>query len=85
MNVLYFTADWCGPCKMFKPVMQQVSQEMGIPVNFINVDNDPSLAQKHGVSSVPTVIITGNDGSQWFRNSGVMSPQQLKDAFNRFK
>ena len=85
MNVLYFTADWCGPCKMFKPIMQQVSQEMGVAVNYINVDYDASLTQKYSVTSVPTVIITGADGSEWFRHTGPMSAQQLKDTFNRFR
>ena len=85
MNVLYFSADWCGPCKMFKPVMQQISQELGVAVNYINVDYDASLTQKYSVTSVPTIVIAGADGSVWMKHAGAMSAQQLKDTFNRFK
>ena len=85
MQVLYFTADWCGPCKMFKPVMQQVSQEMNVPVNYINVDYDASFTQKYSVSSVPTIVIVAPDGTVSFRHSGAMSPQQLRETFSRFR
>jgi thioredoxin-like negative regulator of GroEL len=70
---------------MFKPVMQQISQEMGVAVNYINVDYDASLTQKYSVSSVPTIVITGQDGSVWLKHSGAMSPQQLKETFSRFR
>ena len=40
MTVFYFSAPWCGPCKMFKPVLQQVASELGIAINDINVDYD---------------------------------------------
>ena len=85
MNFIYFSADWCGPCKMFKPVLQQVSQEMGVPVNYINVDYDASFTQKYSVTSVPTLIVTDNSGAERFRHSGTMARQQLVDLFNRFR
>jgi thioredoxin-like negative regulator of GroEL len=70
---------------MFKPIVQQVSQEMGIAINYVNVDYDAALAPKYKVTSIPAVIITGPDGSEWFRNSGVIQAQQLRDIFNRFR
>ena len=70
---------------MFKPIVQQVSQEMGITINYVNVDYDAALVPKYNVTSIPTVIITGPDGSEWFRKNGAMSAQQLKDTFNRFR
>lgn len=85
MNVIYFSADWCGPCKMFKPTLQQVSQQMGIQVNYINVDYDAALIHKYNIKSVPTLVITGQDGSEWFRHTGVMGNQQLVEVFNRFR
>lgn len=85
MTVLYFTADWCPGCKIFKPVVQQVSQELGVTVNYINVDYDASLAQKHKVSSIPTIVAVGQSGSELFRHTGPMLPNQLKDIFNRLK
>lgn len=85
MSVLYFSADWCGPCKSFKPVVQQVSQELGIPVNYVNVDYDASLSQQYSISSIPTIIITDEQGNSKYKNSGVMSRDQLIKAITQFK
>ena len=52
---LYFSAPWCSPCKMLSPVMEQVSNT--IPVNKINVDEQPDFAQRYGIRSVPTVVL----------------------------
>ena len=56
-KILYFSTQWCGPCKSFKPVVQQVAQETGAPVQFIDADQQRDLAVRYGVSSVPTIII----------------------------
>ena len=55
----YFTAAWCAPCKLFKPVMNEISLE-GYSVQFINIDQQQDLTAKHNVRSVPTVIIEEN-------------------------
>jgi|TARA_R110000782_G_scaffold265592_1_gene359444 thiol-disulfide isomerase/thioredoxin len=52
----YFGATWCGPCKTFKPVMNEVAGE-GHSVQFIDIDQQQDLAAKYNVRSVPTVII----------------------------
>jgi thioredoxin 1 len=85
MNVMYFSADWCGPCKVFKPVLQQTSQELGVAVNYINVDYDASLTQKYSITSVPTIMVTNDQGEILYRKSGVMSRDQLISMFNQFK
>ena len=82
--VLYFTATWCGPCKMFKPTVQAVSAETGISINYIDVDQQQDMAQRYNVSSVPTIIVE-NDGSVVYRNSGVMSKPQLTQVLSQFK
>lgn len=85
MNVLYFSAPWCGPCKMFKPVLQQVASELGIAINDINVDYDATYIEKYNVTSVPTLLILDHQGIPVFRNSGVMSKDQLLKTFNQFR
>lgn len=85
MQVLYFTAPWCGPCKMFKPIVESVSGESGININYINVDYDASLSEKYSVTSVPTIIILGPSGDIVYRNSGVMSRDQLLRTLNQFR
>ena len=52
----YFSATWCGPCKAFKPVMNEIKNE-GYHVEFIDIDMLSDLANKYNVRSVPTVVI----------------------------
>ena len=82
--VYYFSAVWCGPCKMFKPTVQAVSAETGVGINYIDVDQQKDMAQRYNVSSVPTIIVE-NDGNVIYRNSGVMSKSQLTQVLSQFK
>lgn len=82
--ILYFTAGWCQPCKMFKPTVQQVSTELGVGINYIDVDQQRDMATKYGVSSVPTIVIE-NAGNVVYRNSGVMSKPQLTQVLSQFR
>lgn len=85
MNVLYFSADWCGPCKMFKPIVQQVSQETGVDINYVNVDYDASLSQRYDIKSIPTIVILDAGGKVQWRHTGVLQKDQLKSALQTFK
>ena len=85
MQVLYFTAPWCAPCKMFKPVVESVSAELGVNINYINIDYDASFAERYSVTSGPSIIILGGSGDVLYRNSGVMSRDQLLRTLNQFK
>lgn len=85
MQVLYFTAPWCGPCRMFKPTVENVSSELGVHVNYINVDYDASMSERYSVTSVPTIIVLGPSGQIEYRSSGVMSKDQLSRVLNQFR
>jgi len=50
-----FWAPWCGPCLAFKPVVQAVAGQRGLTVAFVNVDEQPELAQRFGVLSIPAL------------------------------
>lgn len=82
MKYLYFSAPWCGPCKMFGPVMEQISQE--IPVEKINVDENTELAMQYSVRSVPTVILVDNTGKEYTRHVGVQQKSFLMENYNNF-
>ncbi len=59
--LLDFYADWCGPCQMVGPVVKEISEEnSNIIVGKINVDNEPLLAQKFGVMSIPMLVVIKN-------------------------
>ena len=82
--VLYFSAAWCGPCKMFKPVVQQVSSELEVGIVYVDVDQQRDMAMKYSISSVPTIVVE-NDGNVVYRNSGVMSKPQLSQVLSQFR
>ena len=57
-----FFANWCGPCKMLEPVLEEVSEELSDEVAFYNVDvdNDQELAMKYGIVSIPALVVLKN-------------------------
>ena len=85
MQVLYFGAPWCGPCRSFKPLVEQTVKEMNVSWSDINVDYDPSLSQQYQVTSIPTLVILDNHKNVLYRHTGAMSKSQLEAAFNNFK
>jgi len=76
----YFSAPWCGPCKMFGPTMDRVASQ-GIPVKKVNIDYEPDVITKFGVKSVPTVILVENE-QEVSRFVGAKSEQQVMDFYN---
>lgn len=86
LQVSYFSAVWCGPCKMFKPAFEDVVKEFEdqIDVIYYDVDNDREAAVAKMISAVPTVIMTKGT-EDVFRNSGVMSKAALKEQIEKHK
>ena len=62
VTVVDFWAEWCGPCRMITPLIEQLSEEYkgDAVVGKLNVDNNPEIAQKFGVRSIPTIIFLKN-------------------------
>ena len=77
-QILYFTAAWCGPCKMFRPTFEGTLAEIGKSAQIVDVDQNKALAAQMMVSSVPTVILADDSGQTLKRHTGVMSKPQLK-------
>lgn len=85
MQVLYFGAPWCQPCKTFKPLVEQACRENGVGMSDINVDYDPNMSQKYEVTSIPTIVVLNNQGDIAYRHTGAMGKGQLDNMFNTFK
>ena len=65
-----FYADWCGPCRMVSPIVDEIAEERSdITVGKVNVDDENALAMKYGVMSIPTLIVF-QDGQEKTRIVG---------------
>ncbi|MCC8409850.1 thioredoxin [Mucilaginibacter sp. UR6-1] len=80
-----FSAEWCGPCKMMPPILQQLKNAVGDKVTIIKIDVDknPSVANAYNIQSVPTLMVFKNSESKW-RQSGVIQAGQLEQVLNQF-
>jgi len=73
--LLDFWASWCGPCRMVSPLVDEIADEHSdIKVGKINVDEQPELAQKFGVMSIPTLMVF--EGGQPVKTSVGAKPKQ---------
>lgn len=78
MEILDFYADWCGPCQMMKPTMEEFEKtHPEIKVTAINIDEQEELAEKYGVSSIPCIVVL-KDGEEVNRAVGVQSLKKLE-------
>ena len=77
VTVKYFSAVWCGPCKMFKPVVTQTLSELAIDADFVDIDQNPEMTSAYNVRSVPTLVIVKN-GTPVARHTGIMPKGQLE-------
>lgn len=72
-----FYADWCGPCKMIAPIVEEIAAERtDIKIGKINVDESPELAVKFGVMSIPTLIVF-KDGEKFNVAIGYRNKQEI--------
>lgn len=77
--VIDFAAEWCGPCKTMLPVLERVADDLDGKAHFytVDIDRSPSLAARHGVMSVPTLLVLKN-GQTVDRKVGAMSESNLR-------
>ena len=77
-----FYADWCGPCKMLAPVLEEIAKE-NINTKFvkINVDDAQDLAMEYNVMSIPTLVVIKN-GKEVNRVVGLVSKSELMEIIN---
>jgi thioredoxin 1 len=79
-----FYADWCGPCKMLAPVIQEIKNELGEKVKIVKIDVDKNEKLSHvlNIQSIPTLCIYRN-GKLEFREAGAQTKQFLIEKINQ--
>ena len=83
MKYLYFSAQWCGPCKTLGPKMEQVAES--VTVEKINVDEFPEVAQSNFVRNLPTVILVNENDVEQERFVGVKDVQFYLDKIKEYE
>ena len=73
-----FYADWCGPCRMLGPILDEISKDK--KVFKVNVDNEMELAQQYGIMSIPCMILF-KDGNEDKRLIGLHSKSEIMELF----
>ncbi len=85
VSIVDFYATWCGPCRMFGEILEEIEEEIGDKVNILKVDVDENegLSRKFGVLSIPTILIM-KDGALQEKHIGVWSKEDCIEAVKKY-
>ena len=81
-----FYADWCGPCKMISPILEELAKELAGKVKIfkVNVDKDEALSDSYNVWTIPALVVF-NDGKEINRTAGFLSKQKILSLLGEVK
>jgi len=79
-----FWAPWCGPCRVQGPIIEEITKDFAgkAKVGKLEVDENPTFAQKYGIMSIPTVILF-KEGKIIWQASGVQSKEKITEELNK--
>jgi thioredoxin 1 len=82
--IVDFWAEWCGPCKMLTPIIEEIAAELAgiVTVGKVNVDNSPKTAARYGVSSIPSILFI-KGGQVVDQHTGLLPKKLLLNKINK--
>ena len=80
-HMLYFTADWCNPCKKVRPIVEELKREEAISVLYVDVDDNIELCETYEIKSIPTFIIL-DEGLEINRMTGAKTKEEFQKFIN---
>ena len=83
--VIDFYADWCGPCKMVAPILEELSEEYGDKIDIYKVDTEAEreLAAVFGIQSIPAFLFVPQEGRPTMSNGIAQTPEETKKMFKQ--
>lgn len=84
LSIKLTSAAWCGPCRAYKPILQQFCSENNLSLQEIDVDTNPEFVHTYGISSVPTTMIF-KDGQLVQKMTGAVPKSQLQALVQAYK
>lgn len=82
MKVLKFYATWCAPCKGLEMIVESIKDQLSIPVQNVNIEEDIDLAMKYNVRSVPVMVVIDEDGKEIRREAGLLTEDKALQFIN---
>jgi thioredoxin 1 len=83
LKILKFGAEWCGPCRMMKPIIIQAQKALpDISIEDVDIDENPDLALKYNIGAVPTIVFLKDEVEQE-RVVGILNVEQIAAKVNR--
>ncbi|MDR1561129.1 MAG: thioredoxin [Holosporaceae bacterium] len=76
--VVDFFAEWCGPCRMILPFLEEIQEDVGVEIVKVNIDECPNIASQYGVMSIPTLMVF-KSGEKVSTNVGAASKGRMID------
>jgi len=80
-QILYFTATWCGPCKMLKPKIQAMQSQL--PITILDVDTNADAVGKYSIRNVPTIIVTNGSNEIGRLVGNNITQERIVELFNQ--
>ncbi len=80
-HILYFTAEWCNPCKRTRPIAEELDRDNVIKIQFIDADDNGELCRRFEIKAIPTFILI-EDNKEIRRMNGAKTREQIEEFIN---